>query len=139
MPDIADQLDAAIGAAPSDAPGLDATLALGRRALRRRRLAYVAGATAMTAVIGTAVWVSGPGESTITPDDTGLAGRPGSDRFFTAGDDKVAAYHPVTGELLIRDGWSIVKEVEDPVTGPAPSDFASRSIDDSVGLCSDLW
>ena len=55
MPDIADQLDAAIGAAPSDAPALDETLTLGRRALRRRRLAYGAGAAVTAASSATRV------------------------------------------------------------------------------------
>lgn len=134
MPDIADQLDAAIGVAPHDAPALEPTLALGRRALRRRRMAYGVGATAITTMVGAAVWVLGPAANPIAPDDADLAGQPGEEQFFMPDDDRVATYHPVTGELLVRDGWSILKRVEDPITGPAPSDFASRSIDDSVGL-----
>lgn len=135
MPDIAEQLDRAIGAAPSDGPALETTLASGRRALLRRRMAYGVGTAATALVIGGAAWAVSPGDSSPNGSgDTGFAERPGSDQFFTAGDDNAAAYHPVTGELLVRDGWSIVKRVEDPVTGPAPTDFAGRSIDDSVGL-----
>jgi len=62
MSDIADQIDAAIGAAPPDAPGLDATLALGRRALLRRRWAYGVGAAATVVVIGGSAWAVVPGD-----------------------------------------------------------------------------
>jgi hypothetical protein len=73
MPDIADQLDAAIGAAPYDAPALEPTLALGRRALRRRRLAYGVGTAATALVIGGTAWAVSPGDGADARDDTPIA------------------------------------------------------------------
>jgi hypothetical protein len=132
MPDIAEQLDAAIGAAPYDAPTLEPTLALGRRNLARRRLAASGGVAVVTAVLAGSVWALGPGTSTTTaPDDSRFSGRTSADGWPH---DAPAWIDPESGELLVRDGWSILERVEDPVTGTAPSDFAARTIDDSVGL-----
>lgn len=61
MPDIADQLDAAIGAAPPAVPALEETLVLGRRALRRRRMAYAVGAATTALVVGGTAWAVAPG------------------------------------------------------------------------------
>lgn len=74
MPDIADQIDAAIGAAPPDAPGLDPTLVLGRRALLRRRLTYGVGAAATALVVGGTAWAVAPGGGSDAKDDTPFTG-----------------------------------------------------------------
>lgn len=77
MPDIADQLDAAIGAAPPEAPGIDTTLVLGRRALLRRRLAYGTGAVTTALVIGGTAWAVSPGDNgSPRTDEPGFAGSP---------------------------------------------------------------
>lgn len=76
---IADQLDAAIGAAPPDAPALEPTLALGRSALRRRRISYAAGVVAATLVIGGTAWALAPDGGANARDDSQIANRPDAD------------------------------------------------------------
>ena len=125
MPDIADQLDAAIGVAPDEAPTLGATLDLGRRALRRRRLAYGVGAAATAVVIGGTAWAVSPGDdrpprsdqpgfvgvpSTGTP---GTSASPGPD----SGDDAApwfgadAARLDAPGRVAVKPGWSVSEDI----------------------------
>jgi hypothetical protein len=142
MPDIADQLDAAIGHAPPDGPALDQTLdqtldrtlALGRRALRRRRLAYGVGAVATALVIGGTAWAVSPGDSAATrSEDPGFGDRSAnatpSQPTRAADDDGAdpagevpwvgpdAARLDRRGELEIRPGWTMVRRI-DEVNGP---------------------
>jgi hypothetical protein len=130
MPDIADQLDAAIGHAPPDAPALDQTLdrtlARGRRALRRRRLVYGVGAVATALVIGGTAWVVSPGDSAATrSEDPGFGERSAS--AAPSQPTRSAAEVPWVapdaarldrrGELEIRPGWTLVRRI-DEVNGP---------------------
>ena len=131
MPDIADQLDAAIGAAPSDAPALDETLTLGRRALRRRRLAYVAGAATTAVVIGGTAWAlssadggtasdrdleiatttTAPPTSEPPVDDDGA----GTAEPWAFGAEAAALTED--GTIVTKPGWEVVDLVEEP-SGP---------------------
>lgn len=123
MPDIADQLDAAIGAAPSDAPALEPTLVLGRRALRRRRVAYGVGAAATALVIGGTAWAVSPGGTGASRSDgPGFDGQPSdsaappteradrSDSGLTwIGEDAARLDGP--GQILVKPGWSVSEDV----------------------------
>ncbi|MDZ5619909.1 hypothetical protein SFC88_03675 [Nocardioides sp. HM23] len=129
MPDIADQLDAAIGAAPTEAPGLASTLALGRRALRRRRLAYGVGAAATALVIGGTAWAVSPDDSSPNrSDDQGFVGEPSESSASDsepeppqdgarnagmpwAGED---AARVRSGQLDVRPGWQVVDDLSAP-------------------------
>ena len=132
MPDIADQLDAAIGAAPSDAPALDETLTLGRRALRRRRLAYVAGAAVTAVVIGGTAWAISPGDGGTASDRdleiaTTTTAPPTSEPPPVDGDGADTAepwaFGPEAaalmedGTIVTKPGWEVVDLVEEP-SGP---------------------
>lgn len=92
---IADQLDAAIGAAPPDAPALEPTLALGRSALRRRRITYAAGVVAATLVIGGTAWALAPDGGANARDDGQVVEQPADedpwavDEFVRFADDDV--------------------------------------------------
>jgi len=126
MPDIADQIDAAIGAAPPDAPGLDATLALGRRALLRRRLAYGAGAAATVVVIGGTAWAVSPGnDAPSRSDGPGFVGQTTAttaEAPSTPPDPprqikwvgKQAAALDEAGRLQVKPGWHVVEDVSGP-------------------------
>ena len=144
MPNIADQLDAAIGAAPSDAPGLDATLVLGRRALRRRRLAYAAGATAGAVVIGGTAWAVSPGDggaasdrelqigNTSTSSPTSDSEPPVDRRGDTAEPwafGREAAALMEDGTLITKPGWEVVDLIEEP-SGPNTVAVDVRNGDD---------
>ena len=133
MPDIAEQLDRAIGAAPSDVPALESTLVLGRRALLRRRVAYGVGAAATALVIGGTAWAVSPGDSSPSrSDDPEFVGEPstsptnqpqppsdgdGTDRaadggLVWAGAD--AARLDRAGGLEVRPGWRVVEDLSGP-------------------------
>ncbi len=144
MPNIADRLDAAIGAAPSDAPGLDATLVLGRRALRRRRLAYAAGATAGAVVIGGTAWAVSPGDggaasdrelqigNTSTSSPTSDSEPPVDRRGDTAEPwafGREAAALMEDGTLITKPGWEVVDLIEEP-SGPNTVAVDVRNGDD---------
>lgn len=111
MPDIADQLDAAIGVAPSDAPALEPTLVLGRRALRRRRLAYGVGAAATVLVIGGTAWAVAPGGGSSAEDDTPVTNTSDSpsaepwvvDEFVRVGPDGTIIVNPDADVLERRE------------------------------------
>ena len=133
MPDITDQLDAAIGASPPDAPDLRRTLVLGRRALRRRRLAYGVGAVATAVVIGGTAWAVQPGDEASRSQDpdfgerspnrttesaTPMTDEPPPDRprrIDWLGED--AAMLGRDGRLLVKTGWSVASRI-DEVGGP---------------------
>src|SRR5688572_18045403 len=131
MQDLAEQIDAAIPVPPDGSPDLDDVLRAGRGSLRRRRFTVGSAALALAAVVGGTAWALGPGGVAAAPDD-GVAGQSSADPWPH---DTPAWIDPVTGELHVQDGWSVVERVEDPVTGPAPAaDFPGRVIDDSVAL-----
>lgn len=136
MPTIADQLDAAIGAAPSDGPALAPTLELGRRAVRRRRLAYGAGVVATALVIGGTAWAASPGDTERQrSQEPGFAGGPTASPSASPSDpadegvdsterDREepwfgadAARRGPDGRLEIRDGWTATRVIEE-VNGP---------------------
>ncbi|MEZ0579900.1 hypothetical protein [Nocardioides sp. MH1] len=132
MPDIAEQLDAAIGSPPDPAPALDRTLVAGRRALRRRRLAYVAGAAATVVVVGGTAWAAAPGDGPHRSDGPGFSA-PATATPTAAGTPEQAPDDglPVQpdwmgqdavmlgrgGEVLVRPGWTLTDRV-DEVNGP---------------------
>jgi|GEM_PF-3581238 len=131
MPPIADKIDAAIGSAPPEAPALDTTLALGRRALRRRRAAYGVGATATALVIGGTAWALAPGDAPAPRTDDFVAvpsdpapsdpasSDPGPSDGAPAADSGQggpwwgadAARLNRAGDLEIRPGWSISEDM----------------------------
>lgn len=126
MPDIAEQLDAAIGPAPQDAPPLEPTLALGRRALRRRRTAYGVGAAAAALVIAGTAWAAAPGDDTrrtdgpdfsqepsrsASADPTERADRPREPAVPWHGE---AARVDRAGRLEVRPGWKVTQDLSTP-------------------------
>ena len=131
MPDIADQLDAAIGAAPADAPGLDGTLVLGRRALRRRRLAYAAGAAATAVVVGGTAWAASPDDSAARRsevpafvDQPSTPATPPPPTHATSDEEPTvdwlgedAVMLDGSGGLMVKTGWTVVRRI-DKVNGP---------------------
>ncbi len=129
MPDIADQLDAAIGTASPDAPDIADTLALGRRALVRRRIAIGVGAATTALVIGGSAWALSPGggstasdrdvqvATTSTPSPT--SGLPSDDGVtaepWVFGADAAALMEDST--VVTKPGWEVVDLIEEP-SGP---------------------
>jgi hypothetical protein len=130
MPDIADQIDAALGAAPPEAPPLDATLGMGRRALRRRRAAYLVGTAATALVIGGTAWAVSPADSpSRRSEDPAIVDQPSAPATSPPtratrekepgvswlGED--AAMLDGSGDLLVKTGWTVVRKI-DEVNGP---------------------
>lgn len=131
MPNIADQIDAALGAAPPDVAPLDATLTLGRRALRRRRAAYVVGAAAAALVIGGTAWATAPGDEgpdrtedpgfsgevsdSTSPVPTQPVGGDGTAEPWVFGDEAAALMED--GTIVTKPGWEVVDTIEEP-SGP---------------------
>lgn len=127
MPDIAEQIDAAIGAPPPAAADIDATLSLGRRALLRRRLAYGTGAAATVLVIAGTAWAvtpaeDGPGRS----QGPGFAGGPSASAPAPsdaeppkdgAGDSSMpwpgpdAARLEGPGRVEVEPGWTVTEDL----------------------------
>lgn len=75
MPDVAQQIEAALGPTPPAVGSLEDTLAAGRRAVRRRRLTYGVGAAAAALVVGGAAWVLAP-DGTSGSREPGFVGDP---------------------------------------------------------------
>lgn len=122
MPDIADTIDAAIPAAPPEAPALDDTLALGRRALRRRRMAYGVGAAATALVIGGTAWAMSPGDDATPRTEDDFAAVPSdpapSDQAPPADGDQGGPWRGAdaarlgrAGKVEIRPGWTISEDI----------------------------
>jgi hypothetical protein len=126
MPDIADQIDAAIGTAPPEAPALDATLVLGRRALRRRRTAYGVGATATALVIVGTAWALAPDSGgTASDQELPFVGSPTAAPTSEPPIDDGGAANPWVfgreaaalmedGTIVTKPGWEVVDLVEEP-------------------------
>lgn len=119
MPDIADTIDAAIPAAPPEAPALDDTLVLGRRALRRRRMAYGVGAAATALVIGGTAWAVAS-----------------ADRSPGVRDDAPVADQQSEEERDAQDTWGaeeLVRSTEDGTFEVNPRAEVQQTSDISVG------
>lgn len=112
-------------AAPPPAP-VDAYVARGRRAVRRRRLAACAGGTAVVlAVAGASLAVGGPDPArepstaseaavaTSTPADVS----PGTAQVPPL-PDAAAGIDPGSGVLEMANGWRVVERIDDPITAP---------------------
>ncbi|KAA1421579.1 hypothetical protein F0U44_04655 [Nocardioides humilatus] len=132
MPDIAEQLDAAIGIAPGPAPALDRTIAEGRRALGRRRLSVAIGAVATAVVIGGTAWAVSPGDGGSSRSDAPGFGSATSAAPTPAptsptpndllpelpdwpGQDAVMLDE--AGGLLVKPGWTVTEQI-DEINGP---------------------
>lgn len=124
MPPIADKLDAAIGAAPPEAPALDTTLVLGRRALRRRRMAYGVGAAATALVIGGTTWALSPGDGHAPRTDDDFVAVPSdpapgdaTDRTRTPPPTPPVPWHGEAarvdrqGRLEVKLGWRVTQDL----------------------------
>lgn len=139
MPDIADQIEAALGATPPAPAGIDETLAAGRKAVRRRRLAYGVGAAATALVIGGTAWALSPGDGGERTGHPGFSGEPSastrsdpSDPATTAPADALpwhgeAARVDRRGNLEVKPGWTVTEDLStEDVTAVEVSDGARR-------------
>lgn len=78
MQDILDRLDAELATAPAPTFDLSATIASGRRAVRRRRLAVSGAGVAAALVVAGTAWLVVPGAGDIGGRDGEVAGDPTS-------------------------------------------------------------
>ena len=78
MQDILDRLDAELATAPAPTFDLSATIASGRRAVRRRRLAVSGAGVAAALVVAGTAWLVVPGGGDIGGRDGEVAGDPTS-------------------------------------------------------------
>lgn len=124
MDDLRDHLEAAIGTGPQQRP-VEPLIAAGRRAVRRRRIAAVAGTAAVLAVVGSTyalaggqpdaardpqVTHSGPTRSAEpSPDDPGAT--------LTWGSGEYVRWLPSSGVLQVRPGVEVLDRVDDYLKG----------------------
>ncbi|MBS4752840.1 hypothetical protein KG112_08480 [Nocardioides sp. zg-ZUI104] len=145
MRDIIDRLDAELGAPPPATFDVAATVAAGRRSVRRRRLA------AGSAVLGVVLLAGGVAWG---------AGLPGVDRAEAPLAGQGATYVPVTdlgdqvpvaytdgddgggdgdgdGAIALQEGWRVTERVDDPLGDAGlrgTRDAAAAPVAESVGL-----
>jgi hypothetical protein len=106
-------IERSFGEGPEHRP-IEDRVAAGRKAVRRRRAAAAAAGVAVVAVLGTTYAVAGPEASTRSGD---VAGNPSprqdelTQRILMPG--QLAAF--VDGQIVLRDGVSVLHEVEDPL------------------------
>ncbi|GAA1504971.1 hypothetical protein [Nocardioides humi] len=139
MQDIIDRLEAELGG-PPPAPTFDVgtTIATGRRAVRRRRLAAAGATLALALVAGGAGWAAttrfdGAERTLVVAVAPGVSaeGLGSTDGLV---DESPAGYDPQDDDtILVRSGWEVVERIEDPVTGRDTAD-GGGPIADSVGL-----
>lgn len=128
MLDIAEEIDAAIGAPPPGGPAVESTLALGRRALLRQRMAYGAGAAACALVVAGAAWSVSAGDAGVRTDDPGFGGGVSGSASSAATDPAdptdptrslldsppwhgEAARLDRQGRLEVKPGWAVTQDL----------------------------
>jgi hypothetical protein len=125
--DLRERIDRELIALPEDPFDLPATLAQGRRAIRRRRGATALAAAASVAVVSAGIaWgpVLSPSEPAIVasqptsePCPHGAQGpaepRPCDPQSYLS--EGQAATYTLQGELVVRDGWWITQQVDSPL------------------------
>ena len=122
---LRESIDRDVTNVPVDPFDLDLTLRQGRRAVRRRRtIASVAGAAA-TVAVAAALSADMTGAGVPAPDAP-VASQGSDDRCPAAGrttpecrgqqflDDHNVTLTP-SGELVVRNGWTITQQVDDPI------------------------
>lgn len=137
MQEITEQLEAELGHPPPATFDITATVTIGRKLVRRRRVAAGGVMLALVLVVGGAGWAVTSQFSSHDPS-LQVAAVPG---VSTAGlirttdltDDFPVGHDPRTDQILVKDGWEVIQRIEDPVTGryAEQSPFA---VIDSVGL-----
>ncbi len=120
--DIRDEIDRSFG----DGPPVDhatRSVELGRRALRRRRVAAGTAGVAAAVVLGSVAWAIPQGSGTSTPPVTSSPTRHPTPttvepttppEFFLH--DLPATFDPQDGSLIVRPGWRVLDRVEKPFT-----------------------
>ena len=138
MQDITDRLAAELRTPPPPTFDVAATVGAGRRAVRRRRLAWGGAALALALVLGGAglavtsqfggSHVDGSVQVAAGVSAEGLAP---TDELV---DESPAGYDPQDDDvILVRDGWEVVDRVANPVTGLEPTN-GGGTVTDSVAL-----
>ena len=123
MDDLRDHLDAAIGTGPQHRP-VEPLLTAGHRAVRRRRIATIAGTAAVVAVVGTTYALAG-GQPDAARDPQVTHSGPTQTADPTAGPDSPLAwnrnelvrYSSTADEVLVRPGVQVLDRVDDYLHG----------------------
>src|SRR5262245_122801 len=155
---LGDQLDRSFGAGPEGLPTPAERLAVGRRALRRRRrLTVAATSVAVVAAVGAGAALAGIGgehgadgpppplatPGTITTPSTTSSASPSeqvdaADRKSRRAhrldqqlvSDQFPASYTSDGRIVVEDGWRIVKRLDDPMGFQPPQQSAGVVVTD---------
>lgn len=124
---LRERIERDVRVGPVDTFDLDVTLRQGRRAVRRKRAMTGIAGTAAAVALATGLTVGMTGSGDPDPDpDTSVANQGAAARCPAAGrstpecstesalDDKNVTVTP-SGELVVRDGWTITHQVDDPI------------------------
>ncbi|MEP9363363.1 hypothetical protein ABLE68_10385 [Nocardioides sp. CN2-186] len=141
-------IDDAIEPSPATQQPVQQRVEAGRSALRRRRVAAGVAGVAAAAVVGAVAWALPQGATSTEPPITGTgrattepsaptSGTPLSKADMILGSVDIpghvdAAYDFDDGSLVVRDGWRIVRTVQDPLTVAPDGEFDPPT--DSAGL-----
>ena len=122
--DIQDEIDRSFGSGPEPRP-VDALVADGRRALRRRRATTGAAALAIVLVAGGTTWAAaGPGTQARGADPSVT-----SDASPRPREQQPATYDG-DGTLVLRDGVTVLRQVDNPMNLEPPKKSVGLVLDD---------
>jgi hypothetical protein len=131
--DIQDEIDRSFGSGPEPGP-VDALVADGRRALRRRRATTAAAALAIVLVAGGTTWAAaGPGphargaDPLVAPD---TSPGPGEEEHPAAAHQAPAALDK-DGTLVLQDGVTVLRRVDNPMDLEPPKQSVGLVLDDN--------
>lgn len=129
--DIQDEIDRSFGTGPEPGP-VQALVADGRRALRRRRATTGAAALAIVLVAGGTAWAAaGPGAHTRgAGPSVASSGSPGPGEEETPVSRRHLATFDKDGSLVLEDGVTIVRRVDNPMDLALPSRSVGLVLDD---------
>ena len=129
--DIHDEIDRSFGAGPEPRP-VDALVADGRRALRRRRATTGAAALALVLVAGGTTWAAaGPGPHARGADPSVTSSRsPGPSEEEPPVARRELATYAKDGTLVLQDGVTIVRRVDNPMDLELPKRSVGLVLDD---------
>lgn len=120
MQDITDRLRAELDERPAPPPAfaIAITVAAGRRAVRRRRVATggLVLASALALATGWAATTGGVGHGREDGGPVAGTGHHGY-RSVTDLNDLVPVRYEGDGALVVKEGWSITERIDDPLTG----------------------
>jgi hypothetical protein len=130
---ITDELERAIGHGPANRP-VQQTVAAGRRALRRRRAATAVAGLAVVGVLG-GTWAGAGAGTWLRGGEVGVATSPSptgdAETENEYAGEEPPAHFSDTGELVLRSGVTVVREVDNPMGYEAPKRSVGLVLDDA--------